>query len=226
MKKVVVLMLTIVTILTASKTTYATTTFSLDKSLGGDGATYRSGGFDGNSRDVDAISFTYLKKIKFDIEYLSGKYIIDESSLDLKCSNIQIGYRLLNYPKELLYITLGEIKYSESTEATSLSTHEADGGMIGINFVGILSNKFQIELNLQKSLDVSSEYKYYDLLNFNYVTINSAAELIIKEIKLRYLLTDNLGLTISYYSMHLDIEDTSSGDIALKFCSMGLVYRF
>lgn len=226
MKKIVVPLLLLIITFTYSKVAYGTTTFSYDKTVRGSDATYRSGEFDSKARDVESVNFSYIKRIKIDLEHQSGKYQ-NNYWLDMELSNIQVGLRVINHLKQIIYITAGGLKYTEHVEnIEEFSAHEADGSMIGIDYVGILTDKFQIELNLQKSLGISSQFSYFSFEEYETLRIKSPAELTVYKIKLRYLLTDNLGLTYSYRSMDLNIKDPSSDDVKTFVCSAGFIYRF
>ena len=226
MKKVVGALLFLVISLTYSKVTYGATTFAYDKTVRGRDATYQSGNFYSKARDVETLNFSYIKRIKIDLEYQSGKYQNDHW-LEMKLSNIQVGLRVINHPKQLLYITVGGMEYVERVETfEELSAHEADGGLIGIDYVGLITDKLQIELNYQKSLNVSSRYSCFDWIERISSMIKSPAELDIYKIKLRYLLTDNLGLTINFRWLDLNLKDPLGSDVAISDCSLGFVYRF
>lgn len=224
MKKIVVLMLLMLTSFTISKTAYATTTFALDTTVGINGSTYNSSAFSNEVGEVGneayAINFTYIKKIKIDIDYQFGKYQDNYTSLNMELRNIQVGFPIVNSPKQLIYITIGGMRYSEDTNMSILPKHDADGVMRGVDLVVIPTDKFQVELNLQKSLRGRCSTNDIFSGTNNYVT-----DLTIYKIKLRYILADNLGLTFNYRSMENNIRDSTGDDVVQAICSMGFVYR-
>lgn len=227
MKKIVVLGLLVIMAFIISKTAYATTTFSMDRTNGDICTTYNSSVFSTKTNsDVFAFNFAYIKKFKIDIDYQTGKYSNKTNSLDFNCFNMQIGLPIVNKPKQILYITLGGMSYFEDTNLMVLPEHEADGGMLGIDLVVILSNKFQIELNIQHSLRGKAVLRYYDIDFGTEIPLYYETDLSIYKVKLRYLLTDNFGLTLNYRSMENNSINNSDFDNFLKFCTLGFVYRF
>ncbi|MGE5605771.1 MAG: hypothetical protein ACM3YE_08785 [Bacteroidota bacterium] len=227
MRKIVFTLLFLVITFTYSAVTYGSTTFSYDNTIRRDNATYQSGEFYGKARNVDGINFSYIKRIKIDIDYQWGKYRNSNTWLDMELSNIQVGLRVVNHPKQLIYFTAGGLKYTEHVEnIEKLSPHEAEGSLIGIDYVGILTDKLQIELNFQKSLKTSSQFCLFDDFSFSKNIFESSAELDIYKIKLRYLLTDNFGLTINFRWMDLNIKAPLGNDVEISNCSLGFVYRF
>ena len=231
MKKTVFLMLPVMLLVLSSTPAYAATTFAFDKTVGGDRTAYSSGDFYFKEDEIEALNFSYIKKIKIDLEYMNGCYSSDKK-VDFRCFNPQIGLAIIDRPEQILYITLGKMDFYEDTNMEAygvyeyIPEHETGGEMWGIDLVIIPSNNYQIELNFQRSFRDNARIRmknplfgdiYYDYYE-NILTIF--------KIKFRYLLTDNLGLTLNYRSLKNLSKDSLQADVKLDFWSMGFVYRF
>lgn len=231
MKKIVFLMLPVMLLVLLSTPAYAATTFAFDKTVGWDRTSYSSGDFYFKEDEIEAYNFSYIKRIKIDLEYLKGYYSNDKK-VDFRCSNPQIGLPIINQPELILYITLGKMDFHEDTNMEAFEVHdyipehETDGKMWGIDLVIIPNNNFQIEVNFQRSFSDNAEIRKKDVLWGIIYSEYYENKLTIYKIKFRYLLTDNLGLTFNHRLLRNICEDISQDDVKLKFWSMGFVYRF
>lgn len=231
MKKTVFLMLPVMLLVLLSTPAYAATTFAFDKTVGWDRTSYSSGDFYFNEDEIEGFNFSYIKRIKIDLEYLKGYYSGDKK-VDFRCFNPQIGLPIINQPELILYITLGKMDFYEDTNIKAFEAHdcipehETDGKMWGIDLVVIPNNNFQIEVNFQRSFSDNAEIRKKDLLWGTIYSEYYENKLTIYKIKFRYLLTDNLGLTFNHRLLQNICQDFSQDDVKLKFWSMGFVYRF
>lgn len=215
MKRTFGIITLLIMLLAVSKDTYATATVMLGRNVYSKEEFVYDGINNSGNIENNLISFTYVKKIKFSITNQFGEFYDDDQKNHMESLDILVGYPLYNDSKGLLYFTLTGIKYS-GYENYYLDTHEADGGLVGFEVVGIPNDKTQFELGWHGAIGGSYRINYDNL----------ALKMMLIKFKLQYLLTDNLGLVI-----FCELKDFNNNDInyrrfeTIKDTYFGFVYR-
>lgn len=218
MKKMIVLVLLLITLFTITKKAHATTTFYLGTIVGGKEQVsdynhyyFYSGDYSTNELDLT----TYNKGLKLSLGYQLGE-CKDYFGKKLTTSQLdgQIGFPVINQKQWLLYVTAGLYNYTWKDPNIK---QETNGVMIGGNAL-FTTEKFQIEGDIQYSGPGASN-KFYSPTDF------SSLELTVVKLQTQYNFKENLGLVLSYRLMHFNVNDSLYiEDIATP--SIGLIYRF
>lgn len=202
-------------LLVVSKDTYAIATVMLGRNINGKEEFVYEGIDNTGNIESNLISFTYVKKIKFTITNQFGEFYDDDQKNHMESLDILVGYPLYSDSKGLLYLTLTGFKYS-GYEDYYLDTHEADGGLVGFEVVGIPSDKTQFEFGWHGAIGGS----------YRINSDNLALKMLLIKFKLQYLLTDDLGLVIYW-----ELKDFNNNDIdyqgfeRIKNTYFGFAYR-
>ena len=155
MKKVIVLLLVLLTLFMIANTTYAVTTLFLGSTVDGKGTTndYDNNiSYPGDITDL-TMNFTNIseiKKIKTDFDYERGEFMYNNGSPSLGLWDVQVGYPVISRDKGLVYATVGGLFYDEYSELNP--KNEADSCMLGLNIIGTPIDRFQFELDVQHSI--------------------------------------------------------------------------
>lgn len=215
MKRTFGIITLLIILLVISKDTYATATVMLGRSINGKEEFAYDGINNSGNIENNLISFTYVKKIKFTITNQFGEFYDDNQKNHMESLDILVGYPLYSDNKGLLYFTLTGIKYS-GYEDHYLDTHEADGGLVGFEVVGIPSDKTQFEFGWHGAIGGS----------YRINSDNLELKMMLIKFKLQYLLTDDLGLVI-----YCELKDFNNDDInyrrfeTIKNTYFGFAYR-
>lgn len=215
MKRTFGLVLILIMLFTFSKVTRATTTVFLGRTVEGHGEIDYYGLNDSSHIESDLVSLSYVKKVKFVITNQSGEFYGNNGKDHMESLDIEVGYPLYNDKKGLLYFTLTSINYS-GYKNNFITTHEADGGLVGFEVVGIPSDKVQFEFGWHGA--IGGSYR----INAD----NLPLELMLLKFKLQYTLTDNLGLIL-----YCQLKDFNNNDNTYKRSEtinttvIGFIYR-
>lgn len=218
MKRTVGLVLSFIMLFAFSKAAHATTTILLGRNTNSHGEIKFNGASDSGSMDDYLISLSYVKKIKLVITDQFGDFYGNSGKEHVNFLDIQVGYPLVSEKEGILYFTLTGFKYTGylNYSAPYITKHEADGGLAGLEIVGFSDDKIQIEFGWQRAIGGSYRISHY----------NSSLDLTLIQLKLKYLLTDNLGLV--FYSQLKDFDSKSASlNLSEKINTtvVGIIYR-
>jgi hypothetical protein len=202
MKKTVILILLVLTLfLTFTENTLATTIIYFGRDFGGQVTTYN------NSRELinNTLGFSYVEGLKLCAEMVFGP------GNDL--GEIKVGFPILDNNEGLIYVTAGFLNFK-------IPNSEADGGMLGFDFVSIITDRVYFEWDLQYSLLQAS---YKETTTIPPVTNNPLGWTSVK-FKVQWLLSDHLALAFDYHYMNLNINYSEDfRNVSLP--SLSLLYR-
>jgi hypothetical protein len=231
MKKILVCVILVIALFAVTIPSYAITTLYLGDCVGGNGSsndyhdmnTFQNNPGDINSRVIEFTNISENKKIKIDVDYETGdfKYILGPPSFGML--DLKVGFPCIIKDKGLVYFTVGLLNYNEFSQ--NYPKHELNGNMLGFDIIATPSDRFQLEVNLQRSILGGSAKLYYDPLNPN-TTKDSSSELTVFKLKLQYIFTDNLGLAIQYRVMECNVTDFMADAVDVNSTALGFVYRF
>lgn len=202
-------------LLTVSKETLGAATVMLGQTIDSKEEFAYDGIYDSGSIENNIISFTYVSKVKFTVTSQFGEFYGEDEKNHQKSLDVLVGYPLFSDNKGLLYFTLTGFQYS-GYQDSFLETHEADGGLIGFEVVGIPNDKTQFELGCHGasggSYRINSE--------------NLTLKMRLLKFKIQYLLTDDFGLVIYYESRDFINKDRPLKRFeTISNTFLGFVYR-
>jgi hypothetical protein len=225
MRKLMVLLLVLITLLIMVNPTYAVTTVFLGSAFDGNGktsdyvnATSQSGAITDLTMNFTNIS--EIKKIKTDIDYERGDFDYNDRQPSLGLWDVQVGYPLISRDKGLVYVTVGGVYYSEYGETNP--KNEAGGSMVGLNIIGTPAERFQFELDVQHSLWDSSSKLHMTTGD----TKRSSSDITTCKVKIQYAFTDNFGFAIHYRVLDVKIKALEVTAINMNTTTAGFIYRF
>jgi hypothetical protein len=199
MKKNVILILLILTLLlVVTKTAFAATTFYFGRSFGGQLTTGNASG----QIIIDTIGFSYVEGLKLCVE--------SESGPDNELGEIKFGFPIAENREGLIYITAGLLHYRPINS-------EANGGMLGFDFVSIITDRVYFEWDLQYSLLQAS---YRDIYTDKGYPLGWTSV----KLKIQWILSDHLALAFNYHYMNLNIN-YSEYFLDASHPSLCLIYR-
>jgi hypothetical protein len=225
MKKIIRLLLVLTILFMMATTTYAVTTLFLGSTVDGKGTTNDYDNDNSYSGDISSLAMNFtniseIKKIKTDIDYERGDFMYNNGSPSMGLWDVQVGYPLISRDKGLVYATIGGLFYNEYSDLNP--KNEADSGMLGLNIIGTPIDRFQFELDIQRSIGNSTSKLY----NTSGNTTHSSSEITACKVKLQYILTDNLGFAIHYRFLDIKVQELGVTAVELDSTTAGFIYRF
>lgn len=225
MRKVIVLLLVLITLFMIVNTTYAVTTLFIGSAIDGEGTTNDYVTDNSESGDINDMTMNFtniseIKKIKTDIDYELGDFKYNDGPPSLGLWNVQVGYPLIKNDKGLIYVTLGEVYYTEYSNLNP--KNKASSNMLGLNIIGTPIDRFQFEIDIQHSIFCGSSKLYTTLGDIR----RPSPEITAYKVKLQYTFTDNFGFAIHYRVLDIKVEELQVTAVDLKTTTAGFIYRF
>lgn len=215
MKRIFEIVLLFIILLAVSKETHGTAMVMLGQNIHGKEEFAYDDIYDSGNIENNIISFTYVRKIRFTITNQFGEFYGEDEKNHMKSLDIMVGYPLFCDNKGLLYFTLTGFKYSGYQDSI-LNTHEADGGLIGFEVVGVPNDKTQFELGWHGAIGGS----------YRVNSDNLALKMMLIRFKIQYLLTDDLGLVIYCESKDFNNRDLTFNRFeTINNTYLGFIYR-
>ncbi len=226
MKRLLSILLAIITLFTLATTSYAATTLFLGKSIDGKERLEYN---DTLTADTDGtlIDLSYTKLLKISLEYEPGEYEIDKTRCSREIWLLQAGYPLIIKDDDFLYFTVGNFNYSlYKSDFLGKIKYETNLATLGFDLAATITDKFSFDLAIQHSIS-GGEYHLYKVSIMDSYNKNLPVDLTVCKLQLRYILTDNLGIVMNCRFLRFEANDSSipiRQDVRNTY--MGLVYRF
>lgn len=218
MKRTIGLVLILIMFLAVPKVTRATTTILLGQAAGAHGNIDYNGIDDSGKIESNLISLSYVKKVRLVFANQFGEFYGNNGKKHLEFFEVQAGYPIVSDKSGILYFTLTGIKYSGYLNDFSpvMTTHEADGSLIGFEMIGFPTDKVQFEFGWHRAIGGS----------YRVNSSNSTLDLTLLKLKVQYLLTNNLGLVVYYHLKDFNVNDpTLNLSEKINTTVIGLIYR-